>query len=50
MARLLISDVDERRSRWDIAPNSYVSRHLSHMEHMERVTGIEPALSAWEPT
>jgi hypothetical protein len=30
------------------APNSYVSQRFSQIERMERVTGIEPALSAWE--
>jgi hypothetical protein len=29
------------------APDSYV---LQHFSRVERVTGIEPALSAWEPT
>jgi hypothetical protein len=29
------------------APNSYV---LQRFSCVERVTGIEPALSAWEPT
>ena len=45
MARVLISDADGRRSRRKIAPNSYVWQRFSRLE---RVTGIEPALSAWE--
>jgi hypothetical protein len=44
MARVLISDADECRS---MALNSYVWQCFSCVE---RVTGIEPALSAWEPT
>ena len=48
MARVLNSDADGRRFRWEIAPNSYVSQRFSHMGRVERVTGIEPALSAWE--
>jgi hypothetical protein len=43
MARVLISDDDG-----DLTPNSYVLQRLSQMKGVERVTGIEPALSAWE--
>jgi len=45
MARVLISDADGHRSRWEMVPNSYVWQRFSRLE---RVTGIEPALSAWE--
>jgi hypothetical protein len=33
---------------WEMAPNPYVLQRFSHMDFVERVTGIEPALSAWE--
>src|SRR5450631_2284746 len=42
VARMLVSNADRCRL---IAPNLYVSQHFSRVE---RVTGIEPALSAWE--
>src|SRR5674476_141855 len=45
MARVLISDANRRHFRWEMAPNSYVWQRFSRIE---RVTGIEPALSAWE--
>ena len=32
----------------EIAPNSYVRQRRPRMEQVERVTKIEPALSAWE--
>jgi len=32
----------------EIASNPYVPQGFSHMDFVERVTGIEPALSAWE--
>jgi hypothetical protein len=31
-----------------IVPNTYILQQFSHMKRVERVTGIEPALSAWE--
>jgi len=45
MARVLISEADGRRSKWEMAPDSYVGQRVSRVEW---VTGIEPALSAWE--
>ena len=29
-------------------PNTYILQQFSHIKRVERVTGIEPALSAWE--
>jgi hypothetical protein len=45
MARVLIADADGRRSRLKMSPDSYVWQRFSRVE---RVMGIEPALSAWE--
>jgi hypothetical protein len=32
----------------EMAPNPVVLQRFSHIGSVERVTGIEPALSAWE--
>jgi hypothetical protein len=48
MARVLISDAEGTAADWEMKPNLYVSQRVSHTEPLERVTGIEPALSAWE--
>jgi hypothetical protein len=44
-ARLPISDANGLLSRWKMPPDLIV---LQHFSRMERMTGIEPALSAWE--
>ena len=31
-----------------LVTNTYILQRFSHMKRVERVTGIEPALSAWE--
>jgi len=43
----VFSEADGPAAIWGTGPNSLV---LQRFSRLERVTGIEPALSAWEPT